>query len=191
LDLGAFQGEWSKEMITKYGGKSHMFEILPSCLSELKSNCTGPNYYIHEFGLSSETKVAQTSSDSQGAGFSVYNNNTASKMSVSFKRMSDFLVENNIGQVDVCKINIEGGEYDLLEHMLHKGIHLSCNNIQVQFHGLIGGCYPINDFFERRIRIRKELEKTHRLTYDYYFVWENWEIRNNIKPVPADFSGIQ
>ena len=26
--------------------------------------------------------------------------------------------------------------------------------------------------------LRNRLEKTHHLTYDYFMIWENWEINN-------------
>ena len=35
--------------------------------------------------------------------------------------MADFLREKNIKQVDLMKINIEGSEYDLLEHLIETG----------------------------------------------------------------------
>jgi hypothetical protein len=69
------------------------------------------------------------------------------------------------------KINIEGGEYSLLQRMIEKEITGICNNIQVQFHN----CFQ--NAPEMRMNIREVLNKTHFLTYDYYFVWENWEKR--------------
>ena len=42
------------------------------------------------------------------------------------------------------------------------------NDIQVQFHTF----YP--DASHRREKIQQELMKTHVLTYNYDFVWENW-----------------
>ena len=67
------------------------------------------------------------------------------------------------------KINIEGGEYDLLEHFLESGFIKNINNIQIQFHDFIPNAE------ERMKKIQYELEKTHSLTYQYPFVWENWQ----------------
>ena len=74
-----------------------------------------------------------------------------------------------IDEIDLIKINIEGGEFELLERMFEQGLVAKCKNIQIQFH----------DFFPEakslRQDIRERLKETHHLTYDYYFVWENWE----------------
>jgi len=70
------------------------------------------------------------------------------------------------------KINIEGSEYDLLEHLLETNYVKIIKNIQVQFHDFVPNA-------EKRMkRIQEKLQKTHYLTYQYPFVWENWRIKN-------------
>jgi hypothetical protein len=71
--------------------------------------------------------------------------------------------------IDLLKINIEGGEYELLEHIIEKTLQNKIRNIQVQFHTWIENCE------DRRKNIQDILRKTHKLTYNYDFVWENWE----------------
>jgi hypothetical protein len=89
---------------------------------------------------------------------------------VQFRDISYFIQNNNIKKIDLIKINIEGGEYALLQRMIGKNIIRICDNIQVQFHN----CFP--DAANMRRDIRNVLKETHVLTYDYTFVWENWEI---------------
>ena len=69
------------------------------------------------------------------------------------------------------KINIEGAEYDLLEHLIDTGLISNIHNIQVQFHDFVSNAE------QRMIMLQKELEKTHGLTYQYPFVWENWRVK--------------
>lgn len=45
-------------------------------------------------------------------------------------------------------------------------------NLQIQFHNFVDNAE------EKREVIRKQLSLTHELTYDYYFIWENWELRD-------------
>ena len=71
------------------------------------------------------------------------------------------------------KINIEGGEYDLLEDFIQSGEIKKIINIQVQFHYFITGAKT------RMRKIQKSLRKTHVLTYQYPFIWENWRIKQN------------
>jgi hypothetical protein len=68
----------------------------------------------------------------------------------------------------LIKLNIEGGEYPLLTRMINTDIVEKCRDIQVQFHN----CVP--DAEAMRLQIRNALSRTHFLTYDYPFVWENW-----------------
>jgi len=70
------------------------------------------------------------------------------------------------------KINIEGGEYDLLSYIIGKGLHKSIKNIQVQFHKVDGLLWEV-----RSTSIQRQLMKTHELTWQTPFVWENWSLK--------------
>lgn len=74
-----------------------------------------------------------------------------------------------IKNINLLKINIEGGEYDLLEHIIQHNLQEKIENIQVQFHK------NIDDSECRRKNIQQLLKKTHVLTYNYDFIWENWQ----------------
>jgi hypothetical protein len=91
-----------------------------------------------------------------------------SQLAIKLVDMREFLSSAKILDIDLIKINIEGGEYDLLEYMIREGLAQQCSDIQVQFHRFV----PRAD--ERRRAIRTALGQTHHLTYDYPFVWENW-----------------
>ena len=70
--------------------------------------------------------------------------------------------------IDLMKINIEGAEYDLLEHLIENKFVENIKDIQVQFHDFVPNA-------EARMKnIQAGLSKTHYLTYQYPFVWENW-----------------
>lgn len=73
-------------------------------------------------------------------------------------------------EVAVCKINIEGGEYQLLRHVLDGGLASRVRNFQVQFHQIEGEPY-----LEWYKEIEGRLEETHELSYRLSFCWENWE----------------
>jgi len=73
-------------------------------------------------------------------------------------------------EIAIMKMNIEGGEYYLLKYIISKRLHTNIKNIQVQFHEV--GAINYKKLYEE---IKKELEKTHTLTWKYDYVWENWE----------------
>jgi len=80
--------------------------------------------------------------------------------------------EQKIDKVSLMKINIEGSEYDLLERLINKSYHKKIDNILVQFHNISV------DSEKRLLQIRDELSKTHKSTFCYNFVWENWELNS-------------
>jgi hypothetical protein len=73
-------------------------------------------------------------------------------------------------EVALVKINIEGGEYELLTYIIQKGLMKNIKNLQVQFH-LVDGldCQTMYELLFYR------LSKTHNQTWGVPFVWENWE----------------
>lgn len=73
-------------------------------------------------------------------------------------------------EIAVCKVNIEGGEYDLLEYIIRKGLHKNIKYLQVQFHIVEG-----MDWEERYKWIAETLSATHTLQWRYPFVWESWQ----------------
>ncbi len=79
-----------------------------------------------------------------------------------------FINEHKIEWIDRMNINIEGGEYELLLHLLNTGEINKINIIYVQFH------YPNDETIFKRNNIRKLLENTHDEIFCYDFVWEKW-----------------
>jgi FkbM family methyltransferase len=73
-----------------------------------------------------------------------------------------------LGQVNLMKINIEGAEFPLLARMIETGLLNRVDCFMIQFHEW----HP--DAYGKRRRIREELSKTHRLVWDYHFIWEKW-----------------
>ncbi|MBU1261325.1 MAG: hypothetical protein KJ757_02310 [Planctomycetes bacterium] len=69
------------------------------------------------------------------------------------------------------KINIEGGEYEILPRILATGLINKIKHLQIQFHDVGPNAKTQME------NICSELAKTHRPRYQYKFVWEGWELR--------------
>ena len=105
-------------------------------------------------------------------GSSVFKGGAEANISeIKIVEAAAFLRDQGITRIDLIKINIEGGEYDLLENLIGEGIINKIVNIQVQFHDFVPNAYV------RMKNIQEELSKTHELTYQYEFVWENWRLK--------------
>jgi hypothetical protein len=83
------------------------------------------------------------------------------------------MLNENIEFVVLLKMNIEGGEYDLLEYIINNNMITKFKNIQVQFHE-----NAFDGWEEKYNFIINNLQKTHHLTYHFEFKFENWEINN-------------
>lgn len=169
FDMGGFKGEWTKKISEKYNSNIYIFEPVDEFYNiickEIKGN---PKIQPLKYGLGSKDEELEISITHDSS--STFNKDGTLE-NISIKSYKDFVETNNIESIDLIKINIEGGEYDLLEHIISEGLQSKIKNIQVQFHRFIPECS------ERRNKIREELSKTHELTYDYEFIWENWKLK--------------
>jgi hypothetical protein len=58
-----------------------------------------------------------------------------------------------------------------LEHLIETEWIKKIKNIQIQFHDFVPHA-------EKHMKaIQEQLKKTHFLTYQYPWVWENWELK--------------
>jgi hypothetical protein len=72
--------------------------------------------------------------------------------------------------VALAKINIEGGEYDLLPALSKADILKRFKMFQIQFH-----LYTESNIDDRDA-IRSDLAKNHTCDWLYPFVWEQWTL---------------
>ncbi|MGH8977302.1 MAG: FkbM family methyltransferase, partial [Acidimicrobiia bacterium] len=73
--------------------------------------------------------------------------------------------------VDLCKVNIEGGEYDLFDRLIETVWLARIRILLIQFHEWHPNAYA------RRRAIRRAFSRTHDEVWDYPFVWEMWRRR--------------
>ena len=171
LDLGGYKGDWTNNIFQKYSPIVYIFEPVQSFYNELKTRFNTNKIKVYPFGLAETTKTAIISI-SQDASSILKNYPQSKKEIVQLIKATDFFEANKIDTIDLIKINIEGSEYDLLDHLIESKFITNIKNIQVQFHDF----FP--DASQRMQSIQNALQKTHHLTYQYKFVWENWELTN-------------
>lgn len=172
VDVGGYKGEWAFEIWKKYRPTIHIFEPVKEYAHGIESLFSPLENKVHVYaiGLSDKDKTLDISILENES--SLFRNSGGQTQKATFAKASDFLHKQRIEHVDVMKINIEGGEYDLLEELIESGYIKNIKNIQVQFHNFVPHAR------EKMENIQMLLSKTHHLTFQYRFVWENWE-RNN------------
>lgn len=170
FDLGGYEGQWSSDIYSKYNCSIHIFEPVPIFAEKIKKRfAKNQKISVHQFGLAGATKSVRMAVNADGSsmfklvGKAIY---------AHVVDVNTFLKENRINKIDLMKVNIEGAEYDLLEYIIESDCIRTITNLQVQFHSFVP------DSGRRRKSIQGALERTHCLTYEYPFVWENWHIKN-------------
>lgn len=171
FDIGGFQGNWAADIHARYGARIHVFEPHPGFANDIRSRFRGLDTILtHEFALGANEGELILSDDGDASS-----SFRKAKQSVSgrIKPVSEFFAEHDIARIDLMKVNIEGGEYDLLPALSDAGIMPRIAILQVQFHLFT------EDDIQRRDAIRTRLAKTHDCDWSYDFVWEQWSLRHS------------
>ena len=175
IDLGGYHGLWIDEILKKnnpYIPNIILVEPVPEFYNHLVTKYE--NYKkikVMNVGVSTDkneaTKTLYVSSDGSSTNFNI---NVKSVIQIKTMPIDKILSDNNINQVDLLQINIEGDEYGLMEYMIESNTIDKFKNIQIQFH------LGIDNDIERRNIIQKNLvSKGFKNKFDYPFVWESWE----------------
>ncbi|HLX52615.1 MAG TPA: FkbM family methyltransferase [Aquella sp.] len=171
MDLGGYEGQWSSDIYAKYNCTVYIFEPYKPYAERIEARFKkNEKIKIFSVGLGKSDSVETLNILGDESSVFKHGNNNSSEIKIV--EAITFLKDHEINEIDLMKINIEGGEYDLLENLINKGIINKIVNIQVQFHDFVPNAYS------RMKNIQKELSKTHELTYQYEFVWENWKLKD-------------
>ena len=169
FDLGGYLGDFSAAIIERYNCKIYIFEPHPEYFSKcIKRFSSYKNVKVINYGLADKDGEFLLSNQSDGSSF--INPNHAKKDGIKcvIRDVFGVLKEQNITSVDLMKINIEGGEFPLMEHIISSGKQAIVRQYQIQFHNFV------EKAVDRRIQISRALSETHIRTWCYTFVWENW-----------------
>lgn len=167
FDLGGYEGQWASDIFARYQCRIYIFEPVEAYVQRIRQKFgANPRVQVFAFGLASKTETAQININEYAS--STFHAGEGETTSIQLNSVLEFWEQHQIDTIDLMKINIEGGEYDLLDSLIGAGYVGRITDIQVQFHDFVP------DAERRRKTIQEELSKTHVLTYEFPFVWENW-----------------
>ena len=169
VDLGGYKGQWASDIFARYQCRILVFEPVAVFCRGIEARFLGNDrIQVFAFGLGSEDAEKEISL--QADSTSLFKAGDATER-IELRRASDLLDALDLPSVHLMKVNIEGAEYDLLDHLIEAGWMKRIENLQVQFHPFVEDAMP------RMRRIQARLAETHDPTYQYEFVWENWRLR--------------
>lgn len=169
LDLGGYRGQWASDLYSRYRCNIFIFEPVGYFVEQIRARFKKNNQIeIFPYGIGGKTRSEKI--HISGDGSSIFGTSKTVE-DIKIVDVKEWINKKKIGKIDLAKINIEGGEYELLERLIETNMIGVIKNIQVQFHNIShSSCYQME-------QIQKELRKTHVPTYQYKFVWENWRIK--------------
>ncbi len=172
LDLGGYEGQWANDIYSRYRCRILVFEPVGSFARNITERFRrNPDISVFQCGLGATSRMETIYV--HGAGSSTLRKRSNAER-IEIVAVDKWFEEHGVGTVDLMKINIEGGEYELLERMLDAGLIGSIKDVQVQFHNFT------TDASARMEDIQRRLLATHEPTYQYRFIWENWRRKSGV-----------
>ncbi len=167
LDLGGYKGQWASDLFARYQCRIHVFEPVESFARQIQDRfSTNDKIDVYAFGLGGSTRTEQICLAADGS--SIWGSSDEVE-EIRIVDAADWITEQHLSSIALVKINIEGGEYELLDRLIESGMVEQIDNLQIQFHNIAP-----NSRSEME-RIQQQLQRTHAPTYQYDFVWENWK----------------
>lgn len=166
IDVGGYRGDWASDIYSRYRCPVFVLEPVIAFCQHLRTRFSqNPDIQIIQAGLGAQSGEQSISLQADGTSFF---RATDVMQTVRMKSAKDFFAEEQLTEIDLIKMNIEGSEYELLEHLIAIGMVPHIRHFLIQFHDISP------DSYARMQKIRKELSKTHRPLFQYDFIWEAW-----------------
>jgi FkbM family methyltransferase len=167
FDVGGYLGQWTSDIFSRYCCRVYCFEPVRRFAERIAARFSrNGKVRVFPFGLAAGDRRERISQKADGS--SVYRGWGGEE--IELVQAARFIQQHQIKRIDLMKVNIEGAEYELIEHLLQTGVIRSIVDLQVQFHNFMPGA------IDRVQKIRRQLAQTHSVTYQYDFVWENWRL---------------
>lgn len=166
IDLGGYKGQWASDIYGRYNSQILIFEPVKRYADDIIRRFE-KNQKMRVFSIALGASNRQEFISLNNDGSSLFRQ-SGIKEAIQIVDVAAFFSEHSIAEVDLMKINVEGGEYELLKRLIETNLINRVKSIQIQFHN-------ISSDSERQMEsLKARLASTHQPSYQYKFVWENW-----------------
>ena len=170
FDVGGYLGDFAFLINEKYDCTVFLFEPDPKfyehCVQRFDSN---EKIFPLNHGLADQNSFLTLSQEADGSSFYNIGHNIKGGLRCQVRDVVEVLAELSVSNIDLMKINIEGGEFPLIERLIEENLLVIVDQIQIQFHNFVENASEIREEFLAQVA------KTHDPTWCYKFVWENWK----------------
>jgi FkbM family methyltransferase len=167
LDVGGYRGQWASDLYAARPSRIHVFEPVPAFADGIAERFSGnPDITLHRVALGAVDGTLPFTEAADATGRFAPRGRA---LALPVRAAAPYLREQGIARIDLMKLNIEGDEYDLIDHLHGEGVLADIRFIQVQFH-------PFVPDADARLRHAHDLlYRTHVPQYAFRYVWESWE----------------
>lgn len=166
VDVGGFRGQWASDIYARFRSRVVVFEPVPEFAIQLAERFAGnDDVEVVPVGLAGRSRREDMLLDEDASSALL---GGGRRVSVDLVAAAPYLEQRCISAIDLMKVNIEGGEYELLEHLLDTGWVDRIGHLQIQFHDFV----PNAD--ARTASIRRRLAESHRCDWSCAPFWESW-----------------
>ena len=170
IDVGAYEGNWTEKIYKRYRCKIYAYEPVKQHFDVLKKRVEDFND-IKTFNYGLGKKGETIGIKKQGIQTSTLVKAKKPDEIIKIKKISE-LSDLEKRNIDLIHINIEGGEYELINEIIGSSMIKRIKFLEVQFHEW----YPTIELSRiARANLHRKLFLTHKIVYSYDFVWEKWK----------------
>ena len=180
LVLGGYLGDSVQEWISRFNYKVEVVEPIHDFAEALNQRFQNEDdVHIHEIAVSNfDGNLRLHGSDDATGAFTANLGDTDVNL-VKCIKFSTFL--GSLSRTPkIVEMNIEGGEYQVLEDAIQSGVIREIKTLIVQFHN-IGNSSEFD-----RAKLRQSLSNTHECTFNYEWIWERWDSKPPADPLVAN-----
>lgn len=124
------------ELIRRFGATVHGFDPTPRSISWVRAQRLPEQFVIHEFGIYAHdgNAVFRPPENTQHVSYSVLPRGgaTAGVVEAPVRRLATIMKMLGHARVDLLKMDIEGGEYEVVEDLI--GTKIAVGQLLVEFH---------------------------------------------------------
>lgn len=183
VDVGAYRGDGAASFRRLYDAEVWAFEPNPNAFALLEERfAEDPRVHAIPWALGPADATLGLAPEGPGSSLQSGPRQDPAAMAVTVRQAAAAFEELGIERIDFMKINIEGAEYELLDHLAAAGVLPRVRYLLIQFHEWHEGAH------RGRRRNRRALGATHDLVWDYPWIWELWCDRRHPHPPPPEIT---
>ena len=171
IDLGGYDGQWASDIYSRYRCSVFVFEAVPAFAEKISHRFEGNSAIrVHPIAIGKESRADRIFLNDRGSSLYVKKDKGIDVQVRDAARLFELC---DVAHCQLLKINIEGGEYEVLPRLIESGLIARIDNLQIQFHNFGPSSHSQME------TIQSNLIKTHTPTWQYTWVWENWKCKQD------------